>query len=295
MNFIRHVSTRKTHMGSKLNNVCVEQINRAPDSLAETNQLKTDDPVSMAWLLFRTALVLLLLFGGGCAALNSNSEADIASTWTQARVYLPRVPSYVRPADVSVVQKLPTVVLLHGCTGLSPGIARWARTLSSAGYGVVTPDSFARSYRWSNCDPKTYLGGAFPESRRMRQEEIEYALKSLRTVPWADERNLFLMGHSEGGGAVALWQGGGFRAQIISGNRCRQGLLAPPTIPVIVIGFVHDPWDGNYRRTCAIRFGGRESASELLLPGSGHDTSQSPEAQRAVLDFLRAHTSHERN
>ena len=102
---------------------------------------------------------------------------------------------------------------------------------------------------------KPISGGAFPAAGRMRQEEIEYALKSLRVAPWADERDFFLMGHSEGGGVVALWQGGGFKAQIISGNRCRQGLAAPSTIPVIVIGFVHDPWDGNYRRTCAIRFG----------------------------------------
>ena len=114
--------------------------------------------------------------------------------------------------------------------------------------------------------------------------------KTLRAAPWADQRNLFLMGHSEGGAAVAAWQEGGFKAQIISGNKCQRGLSAPPTIPVLVIAFVHDPWDGNYHRTCAIRFGGRESASELLLPGSGHDTSQSREAQRAVLDFLRAHT-----
>lgn len=223
--------------------------------------------------------------------MNTNSEADIASTWTQARVYLPHVSSYVRPADVSVVQKLLTVVYLHGCTGLTPGDARWARTLTSAGYGVVLPDSFARSYRWSNCDPKTHLNGGFPAAGGMRQEEIEHALKMLRAAPWADERNIFLMGHSEGGGAVASWPGGGFKGQIISGSRCQRGLLAPPSIPVLVISFVHDPWDGNYRRTCAIRFGGRESASELLLPGSGHDTSQSREAQRAVLDFLRAHTS----
>jgi hypothetical protein len=286
-----HVSTSKKHRGTQLTDG--EQINQAPQPLAQTNQLETDDPVRMPWPLL--PIVLLVLSGAGCAGLNSSSEADIANTWTQARVYLPGVPSYVRPTDVSVVQKLPTVVLLHGCTGLGPGIARWARTLTSAGYIVVTPDSFARSYRWSNCDPKTYLGGAFPAASGMRQEEIDYALKILRTAPWADERNLFLMGHSEGGGAVALWQGGGFKAQIISGSRCRQGLSAPPTIPVLVIGFVHEPWDGNYRRTCAIRFGGRKSASELLLPGSGHDTSQSREAQRAVLDFLRTHTNHERN
>jgi hypothetical protein len=59
----------------------------------------------------------------------------------------------------------------------------------------------------------------------------------------------------------------------------------------LVIAFLHDPWEGNYRRTCAIWFGDRESASELLLPGAGHDTSQAPEAQRAVLDFLHVLTT----
>lgn len=250
-----------------------------------------NDQVRTTWLLLDAALVMLFLFGAGCAALNSNSEADIASTWTRARVYLPGIPSYVRPADVPVVRNLPTVVYLHGCTGLSPGDARWARTLTSAGYAVAHPDSFARSYRLSNCDPKTHSGGGFPAAGGMRQEEIEHALKMLRAAPWVDERNIFLMGHSEGGAAVARWGGGGFKGQIISGSRCRDGLSAPATIPVLVIAFLHDPWDGNYRRTCEIRFGGRENASELLLPGAGHDTSQSPEAQRAVLDFLRAHTS----
>ena len=242
------------------------------------------------------ALGLFFLFVVGCAALNGSSETDIASTWTQARVYLPRMPSYVNPADVSLARKIPTVVYLHGCTGLTLSDARWARTLTSAGYAVVLPDSFARSYRLSNCDPKTHLAGAFLAAGGMRQEEIEHALKMLNASPWADEGNLFLMGHSEGGGAVARWPEGGFRAQIISGNRCQGGLSAPPKIPVLVIAFVHDPWDGNYHRTCAHRFGGRENASELLLPGAGHDTSQSPEAQHTVLDFLQAHTSpHERN
>jgi len=271
----------------------VEQIDQVTQPLAKANQqhmeIKSGQLASCSMPLFLYSL--LLLFAAGCAALNSSSEADIASTWTRARVYLPRVASYVTPADVSVAQKLPIVVYLHGCTGLSASDARWATTLTSAGYAVVLPDSFARSYRLSNCDPKTHLGGAFPAAGGMRQEEIEHALKSLRAVPWADERNLFLMGHSEGGGAVAGWEGGGFKAQIISGNRCQRGLLAPASIPVLVIRFLHDPWDGNYRRTCSIRFGGRESASELLLPGAGHDTSQSSEAQRAVLDFLRAHRS----
>ena len=253
--------------------------------------IQEDNSNQHAGLPGQVFLLGLFLVVAGCAALNPSSEADIATTWTQSRVYLPGVSSYMRPADVPIAQqKFPTVVYLHGCTGLMPGDMRWARTLTSAGYIVIAPDSFARSHRWSNCDPKTYLGGRFPAAAMMRQEEIEYALKMLHAEPWADTQNLFLMGHSEGGAAVARWPEGGFKAQIISGNRCRDGLAAPAKSPVLVIAFVHDPWDGNYRRTCAMRFGGRESASELLLPGSGHDTSQSQEAQRAVLDFLRAHT-----
>jgi hypothetical protein len=45
----------------------------------------------------------------------------------------------------------------------------------------------------------------------MRLEELEYALKQLRTSSWVDQRNLFLMGHSEGGITVACWGGGGGR------------------------------------------------------------------------------------
>ena len=119
MNFIRSVSRRKTHVGIRLNDACVEQINQAPQPLAQAIQLQIGDEVRTACLLFRANFVLILLLGAGCAALNSNSEADIASTWTQAHVYLPRVSSYVRPAEVSFAQKLPTVVYIHGCTGLT--------------------------------------------------------------------------------------------------------------------------------------------------------------------------------
>ena len=167
-------------MRNKLIDARVEQMNHAPPPLAQANHLETDDHVRTVCLLVQAAFVLLLLVGAGCAALNSSSEADIASTWTQARVYLPGVLSYLRPADVSVAQKFPTVVYIHGCTGLSAGDARWARTLTSAGYAVVTPDSFARSYRWSNCDPKTHLNGGFPAAGAMRRSEERRVGKECR-------------------------------------------------------------------------------------------------------------------
>src|ERR1043166_8015100 len=94
---------------------------------AQINQRQIDDQVRKAFRLVHSALVLLFLFAVGCAALNSSSGADIASTWIRARVYLPRIPSYVMPADVPDVRNLLIFVYLHGCTGISAGDTRWAR------------------------------------------------------------------------------------------------------------------------------------------------------------------------
>lgn len=242
---------------------------------------------------FLTFLEVIGLFlAVGCGSLSAMEESDVARTWDHGRVYLPGTWSYLTPAEVPARDPLPTVLFLHGCTGIIAGAERWGRTLTAAGYAVAMPDSFARQSRPRNCDPKAYRTGFFPEARRMRQEEIGHALRVLRASPWTDSRNLFLMGHSEGGAAVVQWRGNGFRALIISGNRCRGGIQASLRTPVLAINFEADPWArGRDSVTCANRFGGRESASELLLPGRGHDTSRSAEAQRAVLDFLKAQTS----
>lgn len=149
------------------------------------------------------------------------------------------------------------------------------------------PDSFARRHRLRNCDPRSYRTGLFPEARRMRQEEIEHALAMIQSSPWADRKNLFLMGHSEGGAAVAGWRGDGFRALIISGHRCRAGVRARPEIPILAINFQDDPWSSGTSGTCAGRFQCGRDATEVLLPGRGHGTSRSPVARNAVLKFLR--------
>ncbi|MBI4525090.1 MAG: hypothetical protein HY695_14900 [Deltaproteobacteria bacterium] len=120
----------------------------------------------------------------------------------------------------------------------------------------------------------------------MRLQEIEHALGMVRGAPWADLRNLFLMGHSEGGAAVARWEGNGFKALIISGSRCPNGIRASSVIPVLAIRFEQDPW-ARGKLSCGSWLSGRGNATEIKLAGSGHDTSRSPEAQDAVLNFLR--------
>lgn len=242
---------------------------------------------------------LLMFLLAGCASLGVDRAADLARTWEEARVLLPNTRAILTPANVPARDPLPTVLYVHGCGGIYGIDVLWAETLSTEGYAVIMPDSFAREYRPVDCDPRTATGGLFLQAFDMREEEIEYALARLRTLPWVDQRNLFLMGHSEGGGAVALWRWGGFKAHIIDGWKCTHrtyppldGVRAPLNTAVLAINYETDPWfRGPMAGSCASKFGGRKDAREMILPGGGHGAAGWPEAREAVFQFLRDHTS----
>lgn len=253
----------------------------------------------VASLAVASAAIWLLC---GRAAVAADETADVAPTWEQARIFLPASAAPLKPASVPAMDRaLPTVLYLHGCTGFDYShdgtMGGWAQTLTAAGYAVAMPTSFAREYRPRNCDQATHTGGLAMEVMAMRLEELAYALKQLRTLPWVDQRNLFLMGHSEGGITVARWGGGEFNGHIISGWTCTapsfpsfDGVWAPLATPVLAISHESDPWfQGLYAGSCASKFGERKDARQVTLPGSGHDTASSPEARAAALRFLRDH------
>jgi dienelactone hydrolase len=245
----------------------------------------------------------LIVFFLAATAVAGNGAAEVARTWEEARVFLPGSAVPLKPTNVPVIDRpLPTVLYLHGCTGFDYShdgtMGGWAQSLTAAGYAVVMPTSFAREYRPQNCDPATYTGGLAMEVMGMRLEELEYALKQLRTLSWVDQRNLFLMGHSEGGITAARWGGKEFNGLIISGWTCTaphfpsfDGVRAPVATPLLAISFESDPWfQGPLAGSCASKFGGRNDARQVTLPGSGHDTASSAEARAAALQFLRDHT-----
>lgn len=250
----------------------------------------------------RIALCIIAsIIATGCASLGAKYNAELARTWEESRVFLPNV-SYasIRPNNVpSPARPLTTVLYLHGCTGITGHDRDWAQTLATSDYAVVMPNSFAREYRPKNCDSTSNKAGWFPQVHDMRQEEIAYALERLRELPWVDKHNIFLMGHSEGGLAVARWRGSEFRGHIISGWTCTDrsssrynGIWAPAAIPVLAITFQLDPWytgtwmDGS----CETKFHGRKNARQITLQGRGHNTASQPIARDAVLGFLRKHT-----
>jgi len=108
-------------------------------------------------------------------------DRDVTVTGTLA---LPRAPS---PA--------PAVVLMHGCSGISPTHHAWARTLRDWGYATLVLDSFgARGIR-ATCE----AGGLTSEQR---VEDAFAALQTLARHPGIDASRVALIGFSHGGGTV---------------------------------------------------------------------------------------------
>ena len=192
--------------------------------------------------------------------------------------------------DIKLEQPLPVVLLIHGCAGIQRTESSWAGFLKGEGYIVVEPDSFARS-RPISCDPRTHRAGLFPGVATYRQDEVTYALAQLRKAPWADQRNLFLMGHSEGAVVVATANVSGFRGVIISAWICRNGLVVPRETAVLAIDHEKDPWFPNSSgQHCSNLFGTRTNARQITLTGFDHGTFEAP-AERAVKDFLRTYSA----
>ncbi len=179
--------------------------------------------------------------------------------------------------------KLPAVLYLHGCTGISSGYA-WGNTLASMGLAVFLPDSYARPNRSPWCNLK--MGSSRPMGWRTKQRnhELEYALSQIRNLPWVDQDRVILMGFSEGGNTVADYPGKNFVAHIVIGSDCPIGFSrgAPSGTPVLNIVGSEDEWGIGL---CNIAPDAQGSKS-VMIKGAHHDVSQEPEAIAALAEFL---------
>jgi dienelactone hydrolase len=252
-------------------------------------------------VLAALALAAPLLAGEAPAA-----GAQVRITWERAYVLLPVAAdrlvggrmdeAFVREelAALPAGRKLPAVLYLHGCSGLAPGNFDYMHLLAGEGYAVLAPDSFARPGRPKTCDPRRHRGipGApFARVAAMRQEEIRYGLERMRGLAWVDAERLFLMGHSQGGAAVAAFPNPGFRGVIISGSTCQYGLNAPEGTPVLAVYSEKDPWLRNRSpRGCGEwGFVYQRPIEFHLFPGSAHNLAGDARARALIRGFLRRH------
>lgn len=238
---------------------------------------------------FLASLVLLTL----------NAQAkDVEMAWEKAMVYTPTESSLSKVSELALNGQHPALIYLHGCTGITGHDISWAKLAASRGFLVVMPDSMSRPNRKSNCDPRQRGGtNVFPQAYQYRQQEITYAIDQVQASTWWDKKNIFLMGHSEGGIATAQSTHEVFNGLIISGWTCTHttnqdfdGIKSPKKIPVIAIASIDDGWrkgKPNEGR-CANKADGRFLV-QLDLEGKMHDTYHSAVARDAVVKFLSDH------
>lgn len=245
-----------------------------------------------------------------CESVPSVSErSDIERTWSEAVVALPpndnTGPIIARMHDdiiqeeirkYSLGSQFPVVIYLHGCTGI--GNYSFFKQMALAGFVVIAPDSFARKFRPLQCDPKTKTGGYNLYIYDFRQTEIAFALHQTSLLQWVDQRNLFLVGSSEGGVATALYRGHEFRAHVITQWTCNgapkvEGIAVPMGIPVLSIVKSRDPWYGTQRTIgqqghCGQFMVGRPHSKSIILRSNvEHDVFDLPENAELIIRFLK--------
>ena len=223
---------------------------------------------------------------------------DVELSWEKGTAFIPGGLFPRSPKNISLDGKRPVLIYLHGCTGITHNHdTLWAQEIAKLGFVVVMPDSFARPGRVPDCDPsRKRRSNAFPKAHQYRQEEITYSLEQVRRAAWADQRNIFLMGHSEGGQATARSRHDAWNAQVISGWTCTfegrpesAGIHSPKHIPALAVAYLDDPWRtaGPTRGRCVDQAGDRK-VEQVDLPGSGHGTFHEDAAREAVFRFLKA-------
>ena len=223
-------------------------------------------------------LILALLL------VSTNSFAfwsDVEKSWEAAHVYYPGSAEQRTTKDLSTLTKTyPVVIYMHGCAGIwSAHDDRWAQALAYRGYVVILPDSLAREGRVSNCSAASKKPtGAFKNWAYYREQEIDHALEQVQKSTWGNAQQVYLIGHSEGAIATALYSSKGFKAHVIMGWTCTSreyprydGLHSPKAVPVMVINRATDPWFAGtpFDGSGMDKANGR-SVTPLMLPGNGH-------------------------
>lgn len=265
----------------------------------------------LSWIVASALLASVFL----SAPSTGRAEApdDMALTWTQGKAVLPSSIAWIRtrtigdlPSDLAAPRSMPAIVYIHGSDGIQESTLDLARALTQGGFVVFLPDSFKRPGRVSNCDGKTLKCGQWPEVYRHRDEEIAYAAQAIRRVPFIDPTRVVLVGHSEGGIAVAQYAGDFYAGIVISGWYCGpwtrgrdkfignySGIKSPQTIPILSIYSQSDPWyigGGGLNGDCSRYFKGRAPSQALFYSGEVHYLLDRREIRRAVIDFAQSVT-----
>lgn len=243
-----------------------------------------------------------------------SDPAEIARTWDKALVRIPGPGTEIRKLSMHELNEsntpqgttLPTVIYLHGCSGVWPGTHRRINFLAKHGFAVIAPLSFARKKYPQSCDTRTHRGGLYRPTLKMRQFDADNAIRKAKQLSWVDAGNVFLMGLSQGGITTATFHSddpaASVNARVVEGWTCHAGwdeyrrINAPASEPVLTLVGERDPWFQTpaTRGDCGEYLDGDNgSVSVVFRTGplrTRHELLEADEVQKTVLEFLRSHT-----
>ncbi len=242
----------------------------------------------------------------------SNPE-ELSRVWQASLVRIPSdnrnyIKSSIKNIESETIQKnkkYPTVIYLHGCSGIWTGTLWRINYLAENGFAVIAPPSFAREKYPRSCDVNVHQGGYYRDIIKIRQNDAGNAIENAKKLPWVDENNIFLMGLSEGGITTATFHSANkdqsVNARIVEGWTCHagweeyKGINAPKTEPVLTLLGSKDPWFQNsYTNGECTKFINQENGSKSIVYTEGdlsyqHELLENDEVQKLLLEFLQQH------
>lgn len=238
---------------------------------------------------------------------------ELDRTWRAAIVRVPAgigqskqvTTDDLRQQTTGIARKMPTVIYMHGCSGIWPGTHRRIKFLSDNGFLVIAPVSLARETYPRSCNVETHEGGLFRGTLGLRRNDAGYAIEMARQISIVDDKNIVLMGFSEGGLAAVTFEAQNeqqqVRARVSEGWTCHtpwsedRGVNAPESEPVLTLVGERDPWHQNqWTRGDCTRFLDEANGSKSIvyrdeLLGHKHALLEFQSVQQEVLRFLKEH------
>jgi len=211
----------------------------------------------------------------------------------------------LEPNSLSSIEKLPTVIYLHGCSGFWAGTIRRLDFLANNGFAVIAPPSFARNKYTQSCDIYRHTGGFYRGTIQIRQNDAGHSIENAKKLPWVDEDNVFLLGLSEGGITTATFSAKNNKqfvnARVVEGWTCNatwkeyHGVNAPKTEPVLTLLGSRDPWFQNpYTEGECTNLLNKKNGSKSIVYSEGnlsftHELLDYTEPKKSVIEFLKMH------
>jgi len=242
-----------------------------------------------------------------------NDPDELERVWQASLVRIPTendeniqtTIAEITPAPLKLNKKYPTVVYMHGCSGMWPGTIRRINLLAKNGFAVIAPPSFARWKYPQSCDPSQHLGSMYRGVIRIRLNDAGNTIEKAKQLPWVDENNVFLMGFSEGAITTAKFysknKNRAVNARVVEGWTCNagwdeyRGVRAPKGEPVLALVGSRDPWFQNsYNSGECTNFLNKKNGSKSVVYKKGklsnqHDLLEDERVQKIVIDFLQQH------